>query len=285
VTQNTRAKARRLRLIGGAAGATAAVQADRSEADARASGALAGSVPADDGQVSSWEEAGTPSPQPAVASPRAPATVPRPSAGPMLGELGDEALVALGLRGDVRACERLYRRHVGFALNLAAHIAGSTRDIEDVVHDAFLRAFDNLGELRSAHAFRSWLGSIVVHGMRSRLRRARLLRLFGLGRPSDPVDLESIASPEAPPAARAELAQIYALLQTRPTEERIAWTLRFVDGHDLGVAAELAGCSLATVKRRIRRVQEFLEAHFVDSSSADGLVDPTSEDHSMESRP
>jgi RNA polymerase sigma-70 factor (ECF subfamily) len=193
--------------------------------------------------------------------------------------------VALAIHGDVRAIEHLYRRHAAFALNLAAHVAGSARDVEDVVHDAFLKAFGRLDELRNPPAFRSWLGSIVVHGMRSRLRRARLLRLFGLGQPADPVDLESIATPEAPPGVRAELAQVYALLQTRPTEERIAWTLRFVEGHDLGDAAELAGCSLATVKRRIRRAQEFLEAHFVDSSSADGLVEPTSEDHTMESRP
>lgn len=184
----------------------------------------------------------------------------------LLEQLSDEGLVALALQADAQACERLYRRHAAYCFNLGARIAGSTRDVEDVVHDAFISAFDRLGELRNPKAFRSWLGSIVVHGVRSRLRRARWVRFFGLGRATDPVDLESVASGTAPSHARAELAQIYALLQTLPADDRIAWTLRFVEGHDLASAAELAGCSLATIKRRIRRAQSFLEAHFVDST-------------------
>jgi RNA polymerase sigma-70 factor (ECF subfamily) len=182
-----------------------------------------------------------------------------------LAELSDASLVALAARGEIGAAEQLYRRHAPFALNLAARIAGSTHDIEDVVHDAFLRAFAELDTLRSPEAFRFWLGSIVVRGMRTRLRRGRFLRLFGLGRTNDPIDLESIASDEAPPAARAELAQIYALLQTIEPDDRIAWTLRFVEGRELGEAADLAGCSLATIKRRIGRAQKFLEDHFVDT--------------------
>jgi RNA polymerase sigma-70 factor (ECF subfamily) len=173
--------------------------------------------------------------------------------------------VALAMHGEPGAIEQLYRRHAPFAFNLAARIAGSTDDIEDVVHDAFLKAIAELPTLRAPAAFRFWLGSIVVRGMRTRLRRGRLLRLFGLGRAQDPIDLESIASDEAPPAARAELAQIYALLQTIDPDDRIAWTLRFVDGHELNDAARLAGCSLATVKRRIGRAQQFLEDHFVDT--------------------
>ncbi|MBI4701919.1 MAG: RNA polymerase sigma factor [Deltaproteobacteria bacterium] len=183
-----------------------------------------------------------------------------------IGTLGDEMLVALALQGHDRATGLLYRRHAPFALNLAAHIAGSTQDIEDVVHDAYLQALDGLSTLRSPRAFRTWLGSIVVHLVRTRLRRGRLLRLLGLGRTDTPVDVQAIASDSASPQACAELAQIYALLQTVSVQDRIAWTLRYVEGHDLPAAAELAGCSLATVKRRIGRAQRHLERHFVTPS-------------------
>jgi len=179
--------------------------------------------------------------------------------------LDDESLVTLTIEGNRHAAEQLYRRHAGFAFNLAVRIAGTSVDVEDVVHDAFLRAYDNLGSLRKRRAFRTWLGSIVVHAMRSRLRRGRLTRLLGLARGNDVVDIDCIVSPQASPAARAELAQVYALLQTLSADDRIAWVLRHVEGHDLQAAAELAGCSLATVKRRIRRAQRFVEAHFVAS--------------------
>ncbi len=179
--------------------------------------------------------------------------------------LDDESLVTLAIEGNRQAAEQLYRRHAGFAFNLAVRIAGTSVDVEDVVHDSFLRAFDRLATLRKRRAFRTWLGSIVVHTMRSRLRRGRLTRLLGLARGNDVVDIDCIASEQASAAARAELAQVYALLQTRSADDRIAWVLRHVEGHDLQAAATLAGCSLATVKRRIRRAQRFIEAHFVAS--------------------
>ena len=175
-------------------------------------------------------------------------------------------LVALARDGHVAAFETLYRRHVGFALNVAVRIQGNAHDVEDVVHDAYVRAHERLHELRDASLFRSWLGSIVVRLVRTRLRRRRLLTALGVGG-QEPVDLDSIAAHDASPEVRAQLAQIYALLRTVPADERIAWTLRYIESHRLEVVADLVGCSLATVKRRISRAQQFLTDHFVSPFS------------------
>jgi RNA polymerase sigma-70 factor (ECF subfamily) len=156
----------------------------------------------------------------------------------------------------------LYRRHVGFALNLAVRIQGNATDVEDVVHDAFIRAQNRMAELRDTELFRAWLGSIVVRLVRTRLRRRRLMTVLGVSQ-AEPVELDTIASSEASPEARAQLAQIYALLRTLPPDDRIAWTLRYVENHRLEAVAELTECSLATAKRRILRAQRFLTAHFV----------------------
>lgn len=177
----------------------------------------------------------------------------------------DETLVVRARGNDASATnafEQLYRRHAGTALNLAVRIQGSTADVEDIVHDAFVRAHGRLGELREPAAFRSWLGSIVVRLVRSRLRRRRLVAMLGLAS-AEPVDLDAVADPGVDPESRVLLAQVYALLQTLPADERIAWTLRYVERHRLESVAELVGCSLATAKRRIARAQGFLEEHFV----------------------
>jgi len=176
--------------------------------------------------------------------------------------IDDERLVARARKGDLLAFELLYRRHSGFALNLAVRIQGSAIDAEDVVHDAFLKANERLAELRETSAFRAWLGSIVVRLVRTRLRRKRLLRSLGLAN-AEPIELDAIASPNADPESRVLLAQVYSLLQTLPADQRIAWTLRYVDHHRLEVVAKLVDCSLATVKRRILRAQRFLNEHFV----------------------
>lgn len=210
-----------------------------------------------------------------------------------LSTLTDAQLVHLARSGDRRAPEMLYRRHVGFAIHLATRIEGSTRDVEDIVHDAFIKAFTHIHDLTEPNAFKSWLGSIVVFAVRTRLRRLRLMNMLGLGRGADPVDLDSIASHDASPHTRAQLAQIYALLRTLPTDDRIAWTLRAVEGHELEVVARLTKCSLATVKRRISRAQRFLEDHFVtapaDAASPAGAgvddADPSTEDAGADAAP
>jgi RNA polymerase sigma-70 factor, ECF subfamily len=174
----------------------------------------------------------------------------------------DEELVVRARRAEVPAFEGLYRRHAAFAFNLAVRIQGSSADVEDVVHDAFVKAQERLEDLRDSSAFRPWLGSIVVSLVRTRLRRRRLLGALGLTSP-EPVELDSIAAVDADPEARALLAQVYALLQTLAADDRIAWTLRYVERHRLETVAVMMDCSLATAKRRIARAQRFLTEHFV----------------------
>ena len=195
-------------------------------------------------------------------TPEAPSPASGPRSGP-LAELSDAQLVSLTAAGERHAFEALYRRHAPFALNLAVRLQGNASDVEDLVHDAFLRAHERLASLREPAAFRAWLGSIIVRLVRTRMRRRRLLRTLGLVHHGEPVDLDAVASTEAGPESRAMLAQVYALLCTMPADDRIAWTLRYVERHRLEAVAELAACSLATAKRRIQRAQGFLSEHFV----------------------
>jgi RNA polymerase sigma-70 factor, ECF subfamily len=191
------------------------------------------------------------------------------------GELADARLVAGVLGGDRDAFEALYRRHASFAINLAVRLQGNRSDVEDLVHDAFLKAHQRMAELRDPAAFRPWLGSILVSLLRTRIRRARWFRGLGLNtffgstnQSRELVDVDSLASNSAGPDVRAEIAQVYALLRLLPADDRIAWTLRSVERHRLESVAEMTQCSLATAKRRIQRAQRFLDEHFVDAEGA-----------------
>ncbi len=192
-----------------------------------------------------------------------------------LERLGDAQLVALTRAGDRAAFEALYRRHAAFALNLAVRIQGRLEDVEDVVHDAFLRAHHQIDRLRDDATFRSWLAAIVVSLVRSRLRRVRLLKTLGLVS-AEPIDLDALAADGAGPETRALLAQIYGALRRLPVDQRIAWTLRYVERHSLPDVAEIVGCSLATAKRRIAAAQSLLsevlgETNAPEGSSSEGL--------------
>lgn len=169
--------------------------------------------------------------------------------------LTDAELVLLCRVRERGAFEELYRRHAASALALAVRIQGNTVDVEDIVHDAFVRAHDHLDKLRSGDSFRAWLGSIVVRLIRTRLRRRRLLTSLGLSR-SEPIDLDAVAAPSIAPEERLELAEVYAILEGLPLDRRIAWTLRYIEGRKLEEVAEMTGCSLATAKRWIAQAQE-----------------------------
>lgn len=172
-------------------------------------------------------------------------------------ELSDGELVAATRRGETGAFEQLYRRHAPYALALAVRVQGNSGDVEDILHDAFLRVHDQLASLRSDDSFRAWLSSIVVRLVRTRLRRRRLLSALGLGA-DEAVDLDALINGDAGPEVRAQLAQIYALLNEVPVDQRICWALRYLEGRKLEDVARIAGCSLATAKRRIGEVQRRL---------------------------
>lgn len=174
-----------------------------------------------------------------------------------LQERDDAELVALARAGQSSAFEALYRRHSPYAMALAVRVQGSATDVEDIVHDSFLKVHDRLDELRSGASFRAWLSSVVVSHVRTRLRKRRFFGVFG-GRDEEGLDLDAIVAEDASPEVRAQLAQVYAHLLKASIDQRICWTLRFIEGRKLEDVALIAGCSLATAKRRIFAVQQLL---------------------------
>lgn len=165
--------------------------------------------------------------------------------------IADADLVARALDGDTWAEDAIYRRYARPLAAVATRLLGSRQDIEDLVHDTFVDAFGRLERLRDPSALRPWLMQIVVTKVRRTLRRRRVGRALGVLPAADDASLERIASRTINPELRAELAVIDGVLQRLPANDRIAWMLRYVEGHRLEDVARLCRCSLATAKRRI----------------------------------
>src|SRR6202007_272970 len=88
---------------------------------------------------------------------------------PKLGEpVSDElALVQAAKRGDVGAFEELVKRYDRNVFRIAQHITQNREDAEDVVQDAFLKAYGNLEQFQGQSKFYTWLGGIgVTQGVR-----------------------------------------------------------------------------------------------------------------------
>jgi RNA polymerase sigma-70 factor, ECF subfamily len=170
----------------------------------------------------------------------------------------DAALVVAARAGEGWAQEALYQRYARMVIGLSQRILAGRDDADDLAQDAFVFAFTRLDTLQNPQAFQAWLRSIVARTASKRLRRQRLLVRLGIRR-NEPIEPDTLVSPEAPADVASDVKRVYALLDRLPAEERVALVLRRVEGLDLGEIAEQMKLSLATVKRRIAAAEARLE--------------------------
>ena len=89
-------------------------------------------------------------------------------------ESSDAELVEAALKGDVNSFGELYRRHYAAAVGIAQGALSDRHLAEDAAQEAFAIACRDLGRLRRADRFASWLGAIsrkvARRSARSRLR-------------------------------------------------------------------------------------------------------------------
>jgi RNA polymerase sigma-70 factor (ECF subfamily) len=177
--------------------------------------------------------------------------------------LGDGDLVRRARAGEEWAHEMIYRRHVRLVATAAARLLRDASDVDDVVHETFLIAFEKLDRLLDPDALRAWLVRIAISRVHRRFRWRRFVSVLG---GSDPTAvLEDQASAEASPEQRAELALIDRALGRMPLKLRTPWVLRHVVGCQLDDVAAICECSLATIKRRLTEAEALVRRHLGES--------------------
>jgi RNA polymerase sigma-70 factor (ECF subfamily) len=87
--------------------------------------------------------------------------------------LTDEQVIADVRRGESRKYALLVERHKDRAFSLAIRLTGSREDAEEIVQDAFLRAYRSLNLFRGEARFGTWLYRIVYNLSMSRISRTK----------------------------------------------------------------------------------------------------------------
>jgi len=151
--------------------------------------------------------------------------------------------------------DELFRQYAVYVGTIAYRILGTRDELDDVVQDVFLRAHRSLRLLRSPGAVASWLATVTVRVSQQRLRTRRLRRWLHLEEPRS----HEPADPGASPETQAAVSAIFRALDRVPTDARVAWSLRYLQGERLERVAELCGCSLAAAKRRIAKARALLD--------------------------
>jgi RNA polymerase sigma-70 factor (ECF subfamily) len=161
-----------------------------------------------------------------------------------------------------RVVDDYQRRLYGFALRMT----GNREDAEEIVQDAFVRAFRALGKMseeqRAELRLQPWLYTITLNVTRNRLRSKRPTNV-ALDSLADPDALlnETQEGPEQPEqvverGTDVELVE-QALLQL-PMHLRAAATLRFIEGRSHPEIAEILDQPIGTVKSHVHRAVRIL---------------------------
>lgn len=167
----------------------------------------------------------------------------------------DATLVEAARQGEAWALEALYKRHVQRAFALAVRLTGQRDAAWDVVQDSFVTAFGKLKKLRDPAAFGGWLRTTIVRTMLMARRREKARK-----QNDHSVDLDGIAAAEATAEERLAFVRALRWLSGIREPDKTIYLLRVVEGCENQEIAELTGLSLATVKRKIARVEEHLTA-------------------------
>lgn len=151
--------------------------------------------------------------------------------------------------------DELFRDFAPYVAAVGFRLLGRRDEVEDLVQDVFMDAHRARNKLRVRHEAKRWLTVVAVRRARRRLRMRRLRTWLHLDEEHD--HYEGMRT-DVTPEDQAFLAEVYQVLDRLPVQERLAWTLRHVQGEDLKTVAELLACSLATAKRRIAAAQKTL---------------------------
>ena len=165
----------------------------------------------------------------------------------------DTELIDRTLRGELAAFEPLVERHSAVVHRVAARVVGPD-DAEDVVQDAFLRAFHSLDRYRGESPFRAWLLQITHNTALNTLARRGAAReqLEEAAEAPDP-------SPDRTPADRLEQrerrSRLEGKLRLMRPPHRAVLVLRDLEGLSYEEIAEVTGTPLGSVKARLHRAR------------------------------
>lgn len=174
-----------------------------------------------------------------------------------MGQKDGTAIEAV-LAGDRDAYGLLVKRHSRMLFRLAFRMTGNEADADDVVQDAFLRAYQKLATFESRADFGTWIYRIAVHCALDRLEKRRTEESRRVAEETDPEEGMVQVADHTPGPERLVLSSEIAALQElamrglTPTE-RTAFVLRHVEERTTDEIAVALNVTPNTAKQSVYR--------------------------------
>ena len=174
----------------------------------------------------------------------------------------ESALVARAQAGDSEAFGELVSRYQNKIYRLAKHITQNDEDAEDVLQEAFLKAYEHLSGFQGNSKFYTWIVRIAVNEALMKLRKRKSDRTVPLDEPVDTGEEmvnREIAVWEDNPEQRYSHEEMQQILneavQDLKPDFRTVFALRDIEELSTEETAEALGISIPAVKSRLLRAR------------------------------
>jgi RNA polymerase sigma-70 factor (ECF subfamily) len=193
------------------------------------------------------------------------------------GMVSDMDIVKRVLDGDTAGFELIMRRYNRRLFRIARSVLRNDADAEDVVQDAYIRAYEHLPGFEGKGAFSAWLARIALNEALGRLRGADAARnRISFDDPEESEEanymanlISTLPSPEQN-TARGEVRHLLeAAIDALPDAYRMTFIMCGVEEMSVAETADCLEVEPATVKTRYHRARNILRQQL------SGLVDST----------
>jgi RNA polymerase sigma-70 factor, ECF subfamily len=186
--------------------------------------------------------------------------------------LSDNDIVLRILSGDIDLYCHLVRRYNRRIYHVAWSILRNEQEAEDVMQEAYVRAYEHLSQFAGRSHFSTWLTRIAIHEALSRMKR--------LGK-EDEMDVASISLTK-PFCTRHTPEQSLLITEARnaleyainalPEAQRTAFVMHFIDEVPITEIAECLEVSKGVVKMRIFRARRMLRHKLYELARANSAT-------------
>jgi RNA polymerase sigma-70 factor (ECF subfamily) len=175
--------------------------------------------------------------------------------------LSDEEVVSRILKGEITLFEVIMRRYNQRLYRVARAILRNDGDAEDVVQDAYVRAYEHLAQFAGKAAFSTWLTRIAVHEALARKRRSGRLEELEAVQNKDArssILKASVPNPESESAQHQTRQLLEEAIEALPSDYRTVVVMRDVEEMNVAETATILEVSEALVKTRLHRAHAML---------------------------
>jgi RNA polymerase sigma-70 factor (ECF subfamily) len=185
-------------------------------------------------------------------------------------QTSDIILIERALAGDQQAYAELLQKYRGPVFNLIIRMVKSKEEAEDLVQEAFIKAFNSLHSFNMQYAFSTWLYKIAINNSIDHFRKQKL-KLCSLDKPVESKEGELKREfPDVTFAADKDLLNkekmglIQDAIDSLPEKYRMSIVYRHQEEKSYEEIAEIMDIPLGTVKARIFRAREMLKKKLKD---------------------